>query len=410
MLSIAAVRQLAVHHFDVDAAYLHANLDHEVLMRQPPGFEEENGAVWRLRKAVYGLKQSGRCWNQCLNEALVKLGFKRSVADPCLYTKGTGNKYLMLLIFVDDLLVAGSSTDEIQKLTSQLEKRFKFKALGPVSNYLEVEVRQEADGSFLLSQKEKILHLIEQFGMENCKPVQTPMTPDFPKTVCDDEFDQPELYHSKIGSLLYLSQWSRPDIACATNVLSQRVSKPSTADWCALKRLIRYLKGTLNVCLKISSTQDEKLEVFFDVDWGSCVTTRKSTSGMVMMFANSIIGWKSKKQGFVATSSCEAEYGSLSLACNEIIWFIQILKDLDCKVDLPIQEYEDSQSCIALAGSEIMKSASKHIAIRHANLRDCVQNGVIKLEYCQSHIADLFTKPLPATCHNELMTKLGLCI
>lgn len=132
MLSIAAVRQLAVHHFDVDAAYLHANLDHEVLMRQPPGFEEENGAVWRLRKAVYGLKQSGRCWNQCLNEALVKLGFKRSVADPCLYTKGTGNKYLMLLVFVDDLLVAGSSTDEIQKLTSQLGKRFKLKALGPV--------------------------------------------------------------------------------------------------------------------------------------------------------------------------------------------------------------------------------------------------------------------------------------
>lgn len=137
-LSIAAVKQPSGCHYDIIAAYLHGNLQETAYMRQAPGFEEGSDLLWKLNKVVHGLKQSARCWNDCLNQNLVELGFDRSTDDPCLYTKGSGDTYMMVVACVDDLLVAGSSTHKPQELANQLDKWFKLKALGQGSNYLGV--------------------------------------------------------------------------------------------------------------------------------------------------------------------------------------------------------------------------------------------------------------------------------
>ncbi|XP_040198473.1 secreted RxLR effector protein 161-like [Rana temporaria] len=213
-----------------------------------------------------------------------------------------------------------------------------------------------------------------------------------------------------MGKLLYIATVARPDIATAVGFLCRKVSQPTQMDWNAAKRIIRYLKGTIDFKLKFSSTGKSGLTGYVDADWAGDPSDRKSTSGHLFLFKDGLISWTTRKQSTVTLSSTEAEYVAASQAGQEVIWLRQLLEDLDQiqKESTPI--YEDNQGCIALAQTERINPRTKHIDVRYHFLRDLQEQGQMDLQYCPTEemLADILTKPLPAKRHMDLTRRIGL--
>ena len=246
-----------------------------------------------------------------------------------------------------------------------------------------------------LSQTTSIKKILNTFGMEDSKPVLTPiekgtlLTPEV-----KDITKQP--YRELLGRLMYLMLCVRPDLCFAVGYLGRFQQNPGDEHWVVLKRILRYLKGTLDLKLEYSKINNEKLVGFADADWGSSSYDRKSTSGYIFYVFGCPVSWCSKKQQTVATSTSEAEYIALSAAVSEGLWLRGILQDL--KVFKPNEAftiYEDNAGCISMAKNMECKR-SKHIDIKHHFIRDHVNKGELKIEYIatKNQIADILTKPL----------------
>lgn len=204
-------------------------------------------------------------------------------------------------------------------------------------------------------------------------------------------------YRQAIGSLLYISSCTRPDITAATHILSRRCNNPRQKDWNAVKRVMRYLKTTVDLGLHIHSKEFPTLTVYSDADWGQDPQDRKSTSGSLFFLGENCISWSSRKQTCVSLSSAEAEYIALSQAMQELLWLLKLTADLDLHQNLPIKVFEDNQSTIKLAESEKYMSRTKHIDTKYHHIRDLKSKDVINLYYLPTEkmVADIMTKPLP---------------
>ncbi|KAM3936979.1 LOW QUALITY PROTEIN: uncharacterized protein RB166_002717 [Leptodactylus fuscus] len=211
----------------------------------------------------------------------------------------------------------------------------------------------------------------------------------------DDLLLNNEKYRQAVGALLYISTMTRPDITTAVGIVCRHVEKPRR-DWNAGKRILRYLKETQDVSLKLSSAGELKLTGYVDADWAGDSSDRKSTSGYVFKLGE-IISWSSRKQVSVALSSTEAEYVSTAYASQEVIWLKQLMNDLGKPSIEPTVIYEDNQGCIKLACSEKISARTKHIDVKHHHLCDLIEYDVIQFIYCETDkmIADIMTKPLP---------------
>ncbi|XP_026829092.1 uncharacterized protein LOC113562800 [Ooceraea biroi] len=231
------------------------------------------------------------------------MGFKQKNADQCLYTRKEKNgNVTYILLYIDDLLVAGTSAEVTQGVSKELQRFFGIRDLGDINYYLGIQIKREADGSFLLSQKGKIAKLLEEYGLVEPKPMTTPMEAGFLNSRMSDSTRLKNncQYRKAIGSLLYIVTVSRPDIALAVGILSRCVEKPTEGDWKAIKRIMRYLASTINKELRLSSSEEIKLECFVDADWADDKTDRKSTNGYVFRLGDNIIAWSSRKQTAVA--------------------------------------------------------------------------------------------------------------
>ncbi|KFD51284.1 hypothetical protein M513_07884 [Trichuris suis] len=217
-------------------------------------------------------------------------------------------------------------------------------------------------------------------------------------------------FRKAVGSLLYLATVSRPDIAFAVGQLCRRVESPTQSDWKAVKRVIRYLAGSVCQKLRFSSEGNIKLTGFVDADWAGDHADRKSTSGYVFQIGHSTIAWSSKKQSVVAMSSTEAEYAAASEACRELQWLRQLLADMEVPQDGPTRTYEDNQGCIKVAQSDRCSQRTKHIDVSHHQLRDLCESGILSLVYCPSSEmpADVLTKPLGKDMFDRYLKLLGL--
>jgi len=412
LLSVAAAKNMKIRHYDIKTAFLNGDITEELYMTQPDGYvAEEKHLVCKLHKSLYGLKQSARAWNTKMNDVLLQNKFVRSKADPCLYSKFENNKWMYVLIYVDDLLIAHQDDETIIQLGRVMNEHFTVKDLGEISYYLGIQIDRETDGSFMLSQSAKIATVLDQFGMSDSKGASTPMDTAYPKL--EGEYDcLPDNYQYRqaVGAMLYLATTTRPDIAAAMGILCRRVSNPRQRDWHALKRVIRYLKQTADLKLKICADNNLELVGFADADWAGDISDRKSTSGYLYKLGTSLISWSSKKQVSVALSSTEAEYVSAALASQEAIWLRQLLTDIGVPPTQAITMYEDNQGCIKLANSEKINARTKHIDVRHHHLRDLVDRDVINFKYCETDmmVADALTKPLPRLKFEELRSRLGL--
>ena len=324
LLAYAVQNDTLIHQMDVVTAFLNGKLDEEIYMQQPDGYVKPGREhdVCKLKKSLYGLKQSPWCWNKALQEYLESIYFKQSTTDPCVYVR-TAPTMTITAVYVDDLILITKAEEEMQEVKESLAVRFKMKDMGKLHYCLGVSIKHDEERKCLwLHQKQYILNMLQKFGLTEAKTVSTPADHSV-KLEKDDGTSKgvdPINYQSMVGSLLYAAMATRPDIAHAVGVVSKFNLKPTEAHLTAVKRILRYLKGTVNLALRYQKSEDGILIGYPDADWAGDLDDRHSTTGNLFLMAGGAISWLSKKQATVARSISEAEYVALSSAAQEAVW------------------------------------------------------------------------------------------
>ena len=395
---------MIIHQMDVRSAYLNAPIGEcEVFMQQPKGFEEvgENGEklVCRLKKSLYGLKQSGRNWNNMLHNYLCEEKFVQSAADSCVYTHNSETEgRVIIIVWVDDLIISATNLPLLKRVKGALSNKFKMKDLGPLAWFLGTEFKCSEE-SIEINQTQYIDKILKKFEMSDCKPKSVPCAPGIEKeSEASRTLSDPRLYREIVGSLIYVMTGTRPELCYVVTKLSQKMSCPTESDLSMAKHVLRYLKGTrakgLTFCKSRSAL---KLVGFCDADWGASVKDRRSITGYNFQLSvnGPLISWKSRKQPTVALSTCEAEYISLANAVQEAKFLKQLCSDMNVVIDNVLIKV-DNQGAINLAKNPVNHQRSKHIDIKYHFIRSEVLNGNVNLEYVatQDNVADIFTKPV----------------
>ena len=404
ILSIAAYEDWELENMDVDTAFLQSPVSEEIYVQQPKGYEQlgPNGEylVCRVHKSLYGLKQSPRNWNMVIDAWLRDYGLIPTTADPCVYVLvDDSGGYLIVVLYVDDLIIAGSNKEIVDCFKKAIGDRFKMKDLGNLRWILGMEVRRIRDMRILeISQTAYIDRVLERFGMANCKPVSTPAEGVLMRLDNAHQGNVDGEYMSLVGSVLYAAMVTRPDIAYAVQTLGRHLQASGSEHWVAAKRLLRYLKGTNELGIKYgaSGQNAQQLVGYCDADWGGDRDTRRSTTAYVFMLNGGCVSWSSKLQPTVALSSAEAEYMAACAGVQEAIYLRRLLNDLGYKQDQATVIYEDNQGCIALSENPVLHKRTKHIDIRYHFTRERVESGEIALRYVatEHQLADLLTKAL----------------
>lgn len=412
LFAIAAEKELCMHQVDISNAYLNSTLEETVYMKQPENFVDEDHPtrVLKLQKAIYGLKQSGRSWNNTLDEVLRSLGFKRCKSEPCLYVHLTEQKYIA--VYVDDLLIICPTERDIDKIKRKIADKFETHDSGPLKYFLGMEVKRNGErGPVTMSQTKYIESLLATYGMQNCRSASTPLEPGFQVSCQDDDCAKVNTteYQSLIGSLMYLAVLSRPDILHAVCKLSQRNTNPHVEHQTAAKHILRYLSGTMDLSITYHKTGDS-VKGFADADWANDQNDRKSYSGYAFMLGGSAFSWGSSKQSVVAQSSTEAEYIALSTAAKEAVYLRRLLKEIGCLDQDKIVLLGDNISAQHIAKNPVHHKRTKHIDIKYHFVREKVESKEIELKYVSTNenVADIFTKGLGKQRHYELIKYLGL--
>lgn len=414
LFAIAAEKQLYMHQIDISNAYLNSELHEDVYMKQPENFinKQHPNKVLKLRKAIYGLKQSGRAWNNTLDEVLKSIGFKRCKNEPCLYVKQNKQQYSYIAVYVDDLIIMSPSKADIAEIKKKIGSTFNMQDGGPIQYFLGLEVQRDGErGAIHLSQKKYIKSVLNTYGMQNCRAVATPLDPGF-QVGCQDEncsIVNTTEYQSLIGSLMYLAVLSRPDIMHAVSKLSQRNTNPHIEHETAAKHIFRYLAGTSDISI-IYRKSDEPVKGFADADWANDPKDRKSYSGYAFFLGSSVFSWASTKQNITALSSTEAEYVALSTAAKEAVYLSRLLKEIGWSSTHPMTLYGDNISAQHIARNPIHHKRTKHIDIKYHFIREKVESNEIKLEYVSTdkNVADVLTKSLSKQKHCNFIKMLGM--
>ena len=360
LLAAAVNDEMHIHQMDVISAYVQGELHDEIYMEQPEMFVDlrNEDKVCKLLRPLHGLKQSGREWYRKLDDFILTIGGKRTPADPCVYVIGEGEDRVILVIYVDDLIFASKNIKQIQSVKSLISSTFKMTDLGPISSILGINVEREGPTEKIrLSQKKYINDLLEEFNMIKAKTVSTPIEPNIKisKNMCPVTIDERKEmencpYRELIGSLIYLANATRPDIAFAASTLSRFCSNPGREHWLFAKRILRYLKMTSDYGITYVKS-DEKLKAFSDSDWAGDIDDRRSCLGNVLTLASAPISLKSKKQKSVTLSTMEAEYAALSEVSREIVYIKRLLMHMGFEkyTESPIDVFCDNQSAIELS-------------------------------------------------------------
>ncbi|WVY99473.1 hypothetical protein V8G54_015558 [Vigna mungo] len=418
VLSIVASEGLYLEQLDVKTAFLHGDLDEEIYMHQPEGFLEERkrNMVCRLKKSLYGLKQAPRQWYKKFESFMHKEGFQKCNADHCCFFKKYKSSYIILLLYVDDMLVAGLDMDEIKSLKQQLSKEFDMKDLGPAKRILGMQITRDKQKCILqLSQTEYINRVLQRFNMRDAKAVSTPLASHFhlskeqsPQTEKEKESMAEIPYASAIGSLMYAMVCTRPDIGHAVGVVSRFMSNPGKAHWEAVKWILRYLRGTIEKCLYFSKGE-LKVQGYVDADFGGEVDHRRSTTGYIFTVGTTAVSWMSQVQKIVALSTTEAEYVAVTEASKELIWLQGLLTELGFIQEMSVL-HSDSQSAIHLAKNSTFHSRTKHIDVRYHFIRSLLEDGVLTLRKIlgSKNPADMLTKVVTIDKLKLCSTSVGL--
>ncbi|CAJ2665360.1 unnamed protein product [Trifolium pratense] len=399
---------------DVKSAFLNGKLEEEVYIEQPQGFivKGKEDHVLKLNKALYGLKQAPRAWNMRIDEFLSKNGYSKCTVEHGIYVKGTSqNRLCIVCLYVDDLLITGSSKDEVKKLTSLLSSEFDMTNLGGLKYFLGLEFTKTSSG-MLIHQRKYASDILKRFNMIDCNPANTPMET-ASNLDADDEGKSVNSTHYKqmVGSLRYACN-SRPDICHSVGIVSRFMQSPKLSHMQAVKRILRYLQGTIDYGVLYTKTDknQKKLVGYCDSDWSGDKVERRSTMGYIFTLFNCPISWSSKKQSVVALSTCKAEYISACNAACQGIWLLALLQEMKIDIEQEVELMVDNKSAINLAKNPIAHGRSKHIETKFHFLRDQVTKGKIKMTYCntEKQMADVLTKPLKIDRFKDLRRMMNV--
>lgn len=409
LLSVAINHGWSLFQMDVKNAFLHGDLEEDVFMKIPQGHpqEHEPGMVCKLHKAIYGLKQSPRAWYAKLSAVLCNSGFKCSDADSSMFIRTGKFGRLVVLVYVDDLIITGDNIEEINSLKLSLHQTFAIKDLGQLRYFLGIELDYSAKGLFL-NQRKYVLDLLDEANMQTCSTKKSPL-PSHLKLEHDGQVMQDiTVYQRLVGKLIYLTI-TRPDIAYAVSIASQFMHAPTSDHLQLVKRILRYLKGSITRGIFMSNNGHFALEGFSDSDWAGNSLDRKSTTGYCTFVGGNLVTWKSKKQTVVARSSAEAEYRAMASTACELIWLKALLSDMGIQSSKPITLHCDNQAAMHIAANPVFHERTKHIEVDCHFVRHQVQSKVIQTVYVRScdQLADLFTKVLPTAQLERLLGKLG---
>ena len=421
VLAIINRYDLEVCQMDVKTAFLNGTIDDEIYMEIPEGvnvsneFRREN--VCKIEKALYGLRISPKRWNKRFSEVASKIGLTSHDNEPCLFTWRDNNKFLILILYVDDMLIASNDVNQLNQVKRSLSDEFEMTDLGEPRNFLGINIeRNRKERIISLTQEAYIEKMLQRFGFSEMHPQRTPMitqqvanrkrrdreesNDDETQTNTLTESNTP--YREAVGSLSYLANVTRPDILYAVNVLSRHQVNPTDDDWAIVKRVFRYLKGTKSLGLKYLGVSDD-MQGYSDASFADCKNSL-TTSGFVIKLYGDSVAWKTDKQSYVALSTCQAEYVAMSDACQEMMSLQNSLKLILDKSLMPMTLWCDNkaaESSTKMSGSNRLRHMTD---IKADYVKECVKRNFVKVKWVPSkeQIADIFTKPLAFELHNKL--------
>nr|CAB3501456.1 unnamed protein product [Digitaria exilis] len=409
VLSLALSRGWPVHQLDVKNAFLHGTLSETVYYAQPSGFEDpaHPDYVCRLNKSLYGLKQAPRAWYSRLAAFLLSLGFVEAKSDTSLFVYRRGSDLIYLLLYVDDIVLTASSSALLRRTISALQQEFSMKDLGQLHHFLGMSVQRS--GSGLLSQRQYMLDILDRTGMADCKSCTTPVDTN-PKLPADGPpVSDASDFRSLAGALQWLT-FTRPDIAYAVQQVCLHMHDPREPHLTALKRILRYIRGTLDLGLLLRPSTTADLTVYIDADWAGCPDTRRSTSGYAVFLGSNLVSWSSKRQNTVSRSSPEAEYRAMANGVAEISWLRQLLMELHAPPRRASLVYCDNISAVYMSSNPVQHQRTKHIEIDLHFVRERVATGDVRVLHVptSSQYADVFTKGLPSLVFTEFRSSLNV--
>ncbi|CAM8943929.1 unnamed protein product [Rhodiola kirilowii] len=401
---------IKLHQMDVKTAFLNGFLKEEIFVEQTPGFEvpEHPNHVYVLDKALYGLKQAPRAWYERLSEYLLAHGYERGKVDKTLFLLRTDKHLLIVQVYIDDIIFGSTGDELVKSFTKLMESEFEMSMVGQLTFFLGIQVRQLENGTEI-SQQKYLGEVVKKYGFGGSKHVNTPSSPNESLTK-DDASPRTDAtrYRGMIGSLQYLTA-SRPDTMFSVCQCARFQAEPRESHVKAVKRILRYLKGTEKLVMWYPRVKSLSLEGYSDADFAGDRTDRKSTSGMAQFLGSCLVSWGSKKQNSVALSTAEAEYVAAVAYFAQILWLRNQLSDFNLHFNqVPI--LCDNTSAISIAKNPVQHGKTKPIEIKHHFLRDCVEKELVTINFCRSEdqVADIFTKALHREAFEKLRMELGL--
>ncbi|RVW27700.1 Retrovirus-related Pol polyprotein from transposon RE2 [Vitis vinifera] len=341
-----------------------AKIASEVYMEQPPGFvaQGESSLVCKLRRSLYGLKQSPWAWFGHFSSVVQKFGMLRSEADHSVfYHHNSSSQCIYLVVYVDGIVITGSDQE-----------------------------------GMVMSQRKYVLDILEETGILECKPVDTPMDPNVKLVPGQGEpLRDPRRYRRLVSKLNYLTI-TRPNISFPVSVVSQFLQSPCDNHWDAVIRILRYIKGTPGQGMLYEDRGHTQIVGYTDADWAGSPSDRRSTSGYCVFIGGNLISWKSKKQDVVAKSSAETEYRAMALATCELIWLRQLLQELRFRKDEQIKLVCENQAALHIASNPVFHERTKHIEVDCHFIREKIASRCVATSFVNSNnqLADIFTKSL----------------
>ena len=420
-LTIAATQDLEVEQLHVVTAFLGSELEEEVYAKLPEGVLGGPRLVW-LRKSLYGLKQSPRCWYITMDTFILgELGFTRCRFDTCIYIRDDG---MMIVLYVDDMLLIGKA-DAVAEVRKKIATRFDVVFLGPVKHFLGMVIeRDRAKRCIFLSQSGYIDRILERVGLAKCNGVSTPLIPkekmfprpkDIPGTPNPEPRADEQRYQQAIGSLGWLAGATRPDIAYSVSLLGRFSKDLGKTHWDGVKRVFRYIAGTKGLRLGLGGNPEVDLAEAFDgyvyADFAGDSQFR-STTGYIFRFGIGAIAWHSKKQTTTALSTADAEFIASAAAIQELLWFRQLLcRLLRITILPPTTLYNDNAAALASFFDDQYRPHSRHIGVKYYRVRELVEDrSEVDMRYCATGdmVADGLTKGLDRLKQAAFIRMCGL--
>ena len=415
LVSLAVIKSLEMDMMDITGAYLNGKLQETIFMRTPEGFNS-SGKVLKLKMSLYGLKQAGRTWYECINEFLTThLGFIPASGDKCVFIKQIGERLCIVALYVDDLIVMGDRK-AVDRVKASISEKFDARDLGALNYALGIHFERRHDGNVLMFQEKYIKECLKRFGMEECNGISTPMekrsmtvgkdtlgprrTTDIDGPVEDPLDTGTHPYMSLIGALMYASVCTRPDISHAVNLLARYNNDPCVRHWTAAKRVLRYLKYTSDLGIHFKKEQSANDRIHFKVYTDAAESDIENSlgqTGVIELMNGNLTYYQSSKQSTPHSAITEAENMALLDGHRQALATIDFAEDVGIDIQLPNPILIDSKSVVDRIKNGRVTRENKHLLKRYNTIRhEVAVTKKVSVEHIAGadNPADMMTKSL----------------